>query len=176
MAVGNPRPHEKILSFLTSFPMLKSIIILAIIFIGAYLFLRSRITPTHDITVADIPQAFSKLQSIDQDATFVVFMFVHPEAKGPDSEINIQFSRENGAIGLDWVLLAPLNIKDQEKVKAYIQAQGYEIYEAEGNGVKYLRADKGDHLDQLCQKLLKDLYGLETTAQLSMIVEGITWP
>lgn len=134
---------------------------------------RTRASSDAPIRVADIPAVFAQLKKTGSDGSFAVFM----PAPEPDSDdaLNIQFSIENGTIGLDWVLLSPVNVRDQDKFKKAADELRFRYRETEKNGVRYLRTEDG-RADELCVKLLSEVYGLSDHDSVDLIAEDFEWP
>jgi hypothetical protein len=102
-----------------------------------------------------------------------VFLFT-PEGRpaGNDEErVNLQYSIENGRVGLDWVLLAPQNVSDQEKIAAFMKDRGFAANAREMNKVRYLRVEDGDIVD-LGLKIATEFYGRRLTDRIDVIVDG----
>jgi hypothetical protein len=148
--------------------------IVAVIIIAAIVFLRTRpVHPTLAATVADIPAIVAKLATC-KDGSFAVFMFDSPRTRSGDA-VNLQYSVEHGAVGLDWVLLGNTNIADKEEVSAFAAKLGRPMTEHEMNKVRYLRVEGGD-LDKLGTSIIVEFYGIPRDAQLGLITEGFEWP
>jgi hypothetical protein len=79
--------------------------------IALLLFFRPRIAPTSSATVAEIPGIVGKLATL-KDGSFAVLMFDSQLSTGGDA-VNLQYSVEHGAVGLDWVLLSQTNVTDK---------------------------------------------------------------
>jgi hypothetical protein len=101
-------------------------------------------------------------------------MFESPLSPGGDA-VNLQYSVEQGAVGLDWVLLGKTNIADKEKVSAFASQQGHPMTERVMNHVHYLRTE-GRDLDKLGVSVIVDYYGIPRDAKLDLITEGFEWP
>jgi hypothetical protein len=149
-----------------------ALIVVAIVVALVFL-IRGRIVPTRSATVADIPPILTKLATL-KDGSFAVFMFDSPLSPGGDA-VNLQYSVEHGAVGLDWVLLGQTNIADKEKVAAFAAQLGHTMTEREMNNVRYLRVE-GRELDKLGASIIVELYGIPRDAQLELITEGFEWP
>lgn len=134
-----------------------------------------KITGTPQCTLYQMPVVFDRLEKEGEDGSFAAFTFQPPGTSNRDDAINIQFSIENGRIGLDWCLLGAANIRDKDKLERFITAQGYKARLQELNEVQYLRVEEGD-LTRLCQSVITGLYSLRPTAKLDMVVEGFSWP
>ena len=130
-------------------------------------------TPSCD--VSQIPAVFDRLKKDGKDESFAIFMFQPPNQPRPKDVINIQFSIEDGRVGLDWCLIGPSNIRDKEKFERCISMCGSKSQLREANQVKYLRVEDGD-LPLLCQKVICDLYEKKAHTKLEMVVEGFQWP
>ena len=107
------------------------------------------------VTLSDIPAVFSALVEAGQDESFAVFLF-GPAGQPPAAvdALNVQFSIEGGHSGIDWVLLAPLNLESQAQFVQFFTRRGRQVLPREMNQVKYLRVE-GDHLAELMQELLR---------------------
>jgi hypothetical protein len=128
-----------------------------------------------EIRVQDIPAVFARAKAQAKDESFAVFVFEPPGGSLSKDAINIQFSFENGRIGLDWVLLSPPNIKDREQYERLATSLGYKIIAKEKDGVKYLRIEEGD-LPHLCEKAICDLYSLRKESKVGLLVHRMSWP
>src|SRR5713226_7429977 len=129
------------------------IIVIVIALIAAVVvFLVTRpVVPTRSATVADIPAIVTKLATL-KDGSFAVFMFDSPLSRGGDA-VNLQYSVEHGAVGLDWVLLGQTNIADKEKVSAFASQLGHPMTERAMNDVHYLRTE-GRDLDKVGNSII----------------------
>ncbi len=136
-------------------------------------FVRSRAAPANSATVADVPSIVAKLATL-KDGSFVVFMFDSPAASGGDV-VNLQYSVERGAVGLDWVLLGQTNIADKERVAAFASRLGHPMTERVMNDVHYLRTE-GHGLDSLGASIIVELYRMPRDAELDLVTEGFEWP
>jgi len=155
---------------------MKTVLIVIACLIGIALvglLLRSRIALTHSVVTGDIPEIVSQLQRSAKDAHFVVLMFVPPGSTDGEA-INLQYSIEDGVIGLDWVLLDPRNIADKEKVSEFASKLGYRFEEHEENKVHYLRVTGGD-ISGLGISIIRDFYKMDPNTKLEMITEGFQW-
>lgn len=121
--------------------------------------------------VAEIPSIVSTLERNGFGGSFVVFLFTLP---GNNDEMmpNIQYSIENGRVGLDWVLEAPQNIKDQIPLADFIKRNGYIALRNDGEDVPYLRVE-GKGVGDLGVKILREFYHLSPDATLELISEGV---
>jgi len=151
-------------------PLVLIVVVLAIVFV-----LVKKIVITGEVKMTDIPAIFDKLRVGGKDGSFAVFIFTPLGKASPGEAINLQFSIEQGQIGLDWVLLGPLNLRDKEKFLQFAGKLGHKVVAREGNKVKYLRVEEGD-LPKLCEASIRDLYAISSDTGLGFIPEGFTWP
>lgn len=127
------------------------------------------------VHLGDVPRVLQSVVSAGRDGTFGVVLF--GERGQPPAEVdalNVQFSVENGRVGLDWVLLAPLNIAARERVTAFFKKQGSPLAPRSMNNVDYLRTEKGD-LATLCEAMLRSVFSVTETQRMDLIAEGFTW-
>jgi hypothetical protein len=89
--------------------------------------------------------------------------------------VNLQYSVEHGAVGLDWVLLGQTNIADKEKVSAFASQLGHPMTERVMNDVHYPRTD-GSGFDRPGTSIISEFYGIPRDGQLGLITEGFEWP
>ena len=114
---------------------------------------------TKTIAVADIGNVFRQIAAQSVETSFAVFT-VQTGEEDETGAPEIQFSVEDGKIGLDWILMSPANIAEKPKVIQYAASKGIEWQEKEMNDWIYLRTDEGD-LVELCTSLIEDLYQVE---------------
>jgi len=137
-------------------------------------FIRSRVAEQYVVRLSDIPQVYEQLRVEGSDRSFAVFMFSDHGKLGEEGQVNLQFSIEDGAVGLDWVLIGPTNIRDEKRIFDFLKARGSMPARLEENGVRYLRTEKGD-LVQLCQHIMNGLYGVKPTEEVDLVPEGFSW-
>ena len=136
--------------------------------------IKSRVAEQYPVHIADVPKVFQQLREHGSDGSFAVFMFTDHGKLGEENGINLQFSIENGTVGLDWVLLAPVNIRDEQRVFDFLTARHARPRKLTENGVTYLRAEEGD-LVQLCQHIMSGLYGIKANEAVDLLPEGFSW-
>jgi hypothetical protein len=150
------------------------IIIACAVVIAVFVLLkRSRIVPTASVTSRNIQEVISQLDRSSQNGHFVVFMFIPPDSADGEA-VNLQYSIENGVVGLDWVLLGPRNIADRDSVCQFASKLGYRFDECEMNGVHYLRV-AGSGISELGAKIIEDFYHVNPDIKLELITEGFKW-
>lgn len=154
------------------------LVVVFLIFLVIIFFLvryKPRSAPPVAVPVYDIPRVFAKLQATGADGSFAIFAFLPDGAQGGEDAVNIQFSVENGRIGLDWVLEGPTNIRDQEKVNVFLRGKGFLPERREMNDVTYWRVEKGE-IATLCQDIIREVYHQPADLPLEFIHEGFRWP
>ena len=72
------------------------------------------------IRLDQVREIYDSLKGTGSDGSFVVFIPTPPQ--GQVEAANIQFSIENGRIGLDWVLISPVNIRDRDRFTSLLDA------------------------------------------------------
>ncbi len=152
-------------------------LLIVILFIGiTWILLRGRvhIVPERMVTVLDIPQILSQLQRSGRDGSFADLLLVPPGSKD-GKKINLQYSIEDGAVGLDWLLLSPPNVADWGKLREFAEKLGHHFDEREKNQVRYLRVTGGG-IAELGAKIIVDFYGTDLETRLELIAEGFEWP
>ena len=89
--------------------------------------------------------------------------------------MNLNLSFENGKVGFDWVLLAPRNLEDQEKFRAFTRQHGIELDSRSMNGVHYLRVERGD-IATFITSVVTEMYGRPRDEPLTLVHDGFEWP
>ena len=157
--------------------MITAIVVSAIAIVGTLiLVLRASAAEEIQVSVGQIPAVVSCLKATGKDSSFVVFLF-QPEGRSAhddDDGVNLQYSIENGRVGLDWVLLAPLNVSDQERISAFMKDRGFAVNAQEMNKVRYLRVEDGPIAD-LGVQIATDVYRLKPADRINVIVDGFDW-
>jgi hypothetical protein len=122
-----------------------------------------------EASLDDFPAMVSALSSHSSEGSFI--------ALGSEAvpDLNVQFSFENGAVGFDWVLLAPKNIEERARAESLAAGRGQELAEQSMNKVSYLRTTRGD-LAGLCRAILQDLFGVSPTDRLWVEAHAVEWP
>jgi hypothetical protein len=152
----------------------KIAIVVVVALIPITLRLLIRVAPQPKATVKQIPELLAAMSSPSSFPTFVVFLFTTPDQPGDDNAINLQFSLEDHKAGLDWVLIAPRNLRDEDRFVAFARSAGFEPERHEMNNVSYWRIETGD-IASLCRRVITDLYRIPATQPLDLIVEGFKW-
>ena len=137
------------------------------------LLVRSRIARTYSVTARETSEVINQLKRSGKDGHFAVFMFVPPGSTDGEA-VNLQYSLERSAVGLDWVLIGSRNIGDQKKVREFASHLGYALEEHETNNVKYLRVTGGG-ISELGRRLWSSFNGIGPNTTLQMITEGFQW-
>jgi len=96
-------------------------------------------------------------------------------AKTDGDNANLQYSFEDGVVGMDWVLLAERNLDDKDKFLDFVHRAGATTEEKEGNGVRYLRATGAKDLAGVGQEFLREIYGVKPEDNLQLALSGFEW-
>jgi len=150
--------------------------ILFVTAIGSAMPVWPQAAPVYSITASKLPIVVAKLYGlpVGKFGTWVVFFF-HAHGDLPqDDAVNLQYSVENGVVGLDWVLLSRRNVADKKRLIAFINAKGFNVSEMEMNNVRYLRVE-GNGIEQLGVKIVTKFYGIAPSAPVQFYTEGFEW-
>ncbi|HEY7641681.1 MAG TPA: hypothetical protein VH814_18265 [Steroidobacteraceae bacterium] len=137
-------------------------------------FIRSRVAEQYVVHIADVPMVFQQLREHGSDGSFAAFMFSDHGRPGEKNQVDLQFSIENGTAGLDWVLLAPINVRDEQRAFDFLKARHAKPRRLAKNDVTYRRVEEGD-LVQLCQHIMSGLYGVKADDPIDLVPEGFVW-
>jgi hypothetical protein len=170
-------------------PLMKILIVIGILIaLGAAYLLLSRsvlvadrcggpprvITP-QAVSILQVPSIVEQLRAQARDASWAAFAF---DPKGePDSDettVNLQYSVENGTVGMDWVLLGPRNKADKDKIAAFINQLGHKAVERESNRVKYVRVEDGN-ISELGVKIMEEIYHLGPSDDMALLTDQFAW-
>ena len=123
-----------------------------------------------------VPLAVEQLRQKGAHGSWLVLMFntsIH-SPKTSDHVLNLQFSINDGVLGLDWVLLGERNIADRELVAEFIKSKGHSVAEQEMNEVEFLRVEDGD-LVALGVAIAKELYKIGNSYPLGLQSDGFRY-
>ena len=134
----------------------------------------ARIAPSAKVRLADLPDIFEKTRN-GKDPSFAALAFIPTGGKAKDDAINIQFSRDDGRMGVDWFLLAPRNIREKTEFIDFARGRGHQPFEKQApNGSKYVRVEDGD-LAALMAAVLRERYAVTPDFFMDLIYEGFDW-
>jgi uncharacterized membrane protein YiaA len=126
------------------------------------------------VTIDDFPELVAAIQKTGQNGAFWVVLV--PRTAGNDElAANLQYSIEDGALGLDWVLIAQRNMREKNKFLQVIKDAGSHADLKEGNGVQYLRVVDNKNLAEIGQAVLKQLFGTTSSQKLKLIITDFKW-
>jgi hypothetical protein len=122
-----------------------------------------------DLTVNldTLPTIFEEVANSKKEGAFASFAIGHEK-----DSINIQFSFEDGQVGIDWVLLGESNIRDKAKYEEYLISKNIQFKQKILNNVSYLRTTEGN-LIFICKSILVEMYGVETKDLFDVYYQGI---
>ena len=127
------------------------------------------------VTLRDVPSVVAALSSTRKDGNFALFLFgADGQPPAPMDALNVQVSIEEGRIGIDWVLLAPLNLDTQSRFLEFFERGGRSVLRREANQVKYLRVE-GEGLDKLLREFLSTEFKVTPDQKMDLIAEGFVW-
>ncbi|HKW11434.1 MAG TPA: hypothetical protein VJO33_13710 [Gemmatimonadaceae bacterium] len=155
--------------------MLVILIALAVALAVVLVLRRRKALPAPRVRVGEIPRVLQLVSETHHDGTFAVFLFgERGQSPASADALNVQFSIENGQVGLDWVLLAQPNLAARDRVAAFFAQRRRPLVERTENGVSYLRVETGD-LAGLCRDLLRSVFGVTDQQDMVLIPEGFDW-
>jgi hypothetical protein len=125
------------------------------------------------VRVSDIWQVVDQLDRKGCHASWVMFMFNTsvPSAATDDQCINLQYSIEDGQLGLDWILLGERNIVDQKSMSRFSKRRGHTLIDRETNDVSYIRIEDGD-IRALGLQIVERCYGVSRDTNIGVLHEG----
>lgn len=125
------------------------------------------------ILPSQMPTVIEQLRKKGGEASWAVFMFYTPRisTKTDDDCPNLQYSIQNGKVGIDWVLLGQRNIADKAQISKFIASKGHKVTEMELNDVSYLRVENGD-ITELGLSIVEEFYKMPPDADVGILVSG----
>lgn len=106
---------------------------------------------------------------------YATLMFSTPDRPSDDDAVALQISFEGSRIGFDWVLLAPRNIEDKERFRAFARAHGLQPVARTLNGVSFLRVEAPD-VTGFTASIVTEMYRRPPEETLMLVHEGFAWP
>lgn len=134
-----------------------------------------RVLKETQIRTGDLPSLVKAMSRASAQVRYAALIFSAPDRPSGEDVLNLQLSFENGRVGFDWVLLAPRNIEDQEKFRAFARAHGVEPVARTMNGVSYLRVEHED-VARFTASVATELYRHPRNEPMGLIHEGFEWP
>ena len=122
----------------------------------------------------DIAGGVNQLCKNGREESWMVFLFDTPNSSEitEDRSLELQYSFFGGRVGLEWVLIGPRNVADEQIVTEFIRQRGHQVERIVMNQVEFLRVEDGD-LSELGENILESLYGVSPNAELGLIIDGI---
>ena len=122
--------------------------------------------------VSELPEAVRQLQVAAAESSFVVFIFDQSGRKSnADVAVNLQYSIENGRVGLDWVLLSAANVADKDDIVEFAAERHHQFSEREQNGVHYLRVED-EGIASLGLQIVTEFYRRSIDSDLDVVADG----
>lgn len=134
-----------------------------------------RLVKEREVRTSDLPALVKALSSGSEEVRYAALIFSAPDRPSEQDVLNLQFSFENGKVGFDWVLLAPRNIEDQEKFRAFAREHGVEAISHTSNGVSYLRVEDTD-VAKFASLIVTEMYRFPPEEPIGLIYQGFDWP
>jgi hypothetical protein len=119
-------------------------------------------------SMGELPAIVAKLAANKVERSWIMFAFAPPgEEENESAVLNLQYSIEDGKLGVDWFLLGPRNVADDMKVTAFIEHQNFVVKMHTVNGVKFLRTE-GNDLAELGRKIICELYHVKPDGPITL--------
>ena len=134
-----------------------------------------RLLKEREVHTSDLPALVEALSRGSEDVRYAALIFSAPDRPSEQDALNLQFSFENGKVGFDWVLLAPRNIEDQQKFRAFAREHGVEPLSRTMNGVSYLRIEDMD-VAKFASLVVTEMYRRPPDEPLGLVYQGFDWP
>lgn len=134
-----------------------------------------RLVKEGEVRTSDFPALTKALSSGSQEVRYAALIFSAPDRPSEQDVLNLQFSFANGKVGFDWILLAPRNIEDQAKFRAFSREHGVVPVSSTLNGVSYLRVEDTD-VAEFASLIVTEMYRRPPDEPLGLVFEGFDWP
>lgn len=130
--------------------------------LAAYLTLQPQPKPVVRQTLVPFEQVRPLVAWLAQRSEPDAFVTLTVPGPGPGrlNDTVVQFSIDNGQLGLDWLSITKRNRADRPKVRRWAEGAGCSVKARRENDVSYLRIEGSPDIAQLCIDLLGDLYGV----------------
>jgi hypothetical protein len=150
------------------------VLIISIVAIGLLiLFIRHRRAIAYRVVSGEIPEVLAQLQASGMEGNRSV-LWISPRDASVGDGINLQYSIDQGVVGLDWVLVGSRNVADKSKIAEMAAALGYQVEERERNHLLHLRVT-GQGISELGMAIIRDFYNVSPATEIRMITEGFKW-
>ena len=136
---------------------------------------RPRALPVRLIELTELPDLLATMALAPDEPVYAGLWFNTADQPDPEDAVNLNFSREDGNVGLDWILREGRNVRDRDLFLDFARTRGFEPKAQSKNGVSYLRVEAGDIL-ALAAGLVTELYGVPPAQPMKMVCEGFDWP
>ena len=153
--------------------MLYLSLIVGMVVIGLWGFwLWRRSSAPCQVVSGEIPEILAQLQASGTEGNSSMLRFA-PNGSAGDV-LTIQYSIDQGVVGLDWVLLGFRNVADKPRIAELATALGYPIEECELNHVRCLRMT-GPGISDLGVAIIRDFYNVGPETKIQMSTRGFKW-
>ncbi len=124
------------------------------------------------VTLDDVARIHDAVRDSTKEDVFAVFLVAYEQASKNDGVPSVEFSLEDGTIGLDFVLLSKENLAMQEAFVRLATSLGYEVVSRTVADVPYLRVVGGD-LVNLMREVLLHVFGVGPDEEMGIVLEGV---
>lgn len=154
--------------------------VLAIVALGAFLLQRlcngGKRLDAKDlvVTLGDVARIHDAVRDATKKEVFAVFLIPSEQEEKSDGLPSVEFSQEDGVIGLDFVLLSKANLAKRESFEHLATSLGYTAVSRSMADVPYLRV-VGDDLPNLMRETLLHVFGVGPNEEMALVLEGVDY-
>lgn len=123
--------------------------------------------------LSDLQRLYDLVADAAHDDAWVLFM-PEPARHEQTEVVHLQFALANGRPGFEWVLLAPVNLKDRASFEKLADSMGIDISRGRLKSVEYLRTEDERSVD-LCRRILIEMYGADESTTLDLVFDKHEW-
>lgn len=124
------------------------------------------------VSLDDVARIHNAVRDSTKEDVFAVFLIPYDQASKNDGVPTVEFSQENGTIGLDYVLLSKENLAKQEAFVRLAVSLGHEVVSHTLADVPYLRVN-GEGLPNLMRDTLLHVFGVGPDEEMGIVLEGV---
>ncbi len=154
--------------------------VLAIVALGAFLLQRLRKggkrIDARDlvVTLDDVARIHDAVRVATKKEVFAAFLIPYDQEEKSDGLPSVEYSQEDGVIGLDFVLLSKANLAKRESFEHLAASVGYTVVSRSMADVPYLRV-VGDDLPNLMRETLVHVFGVGPNEEMAIVLEGVDY-
>ncbi|WP_395373718.1 hypothetical protein [Marinicella sp. W31] len=135
-------------------------------------------TLDNSVSTIKLNDTQTMIAALIEAGTDDAFMIIAIPETALDDNINarIRITLENNTAGLDWVLTNHRNLEDLPLFLDHIQKHGLTAVPLKKHRMKYMRVENAPDFAALAESLLKDMYSIDDSMPLPVILSGFSKP